>query len=252
VNVNGPRPAAVCASDATTWEAGITTARNSGAKRALTSASRSRAAPPLSWSSVQRTCRPTAVAGGLRRGRRGQGVAGVDAPASAQLDEREASAARLREPRRRSVAVDVDVERVVGRPVQPGAIEPRRARLDRLRTVTAPRRECELGAGTGAVAVRQRPKVRAGRHADLPLVGAGFDRASGRAGGDECEGGLGEHAASDTAHVCQSSGHTPTVRARRPPAIGRTSDLALLLGHGLATSSSLNEGRSAVRHPAWA
>jgi hypothetical protein len=63
VKVNGPRSAAVCASDATIWEAGITTSRNSGAKRARTSASLSRAAPPLSWSSVQRNWRPTAVAG---------------------------------------------------------------------------------------------------------------------------------------------------------------------------------------------
>ena len=63
VNVNGPRSVAVCASDATTWEAGMTTARNSGAKRARTWATLSRAAPPLSWFNVQRTCRPTGDAG---------------------------------------------------------------------------------------------------------------------------------------------------------------------------------------------
>jgi hypothetical protein len=63
VKVNGPRSAAVCASDATTWEAGIMAARNSGVKRALTSASLSRAAPLLSWSKAQLTCRPTGVAG---------------------------------------------------------------------------------------------------------------------------------------------------------------------------------------------
>src|SRR3954468_8605305 len=99
----------------------------------------------------------------------------------------------------------------------------------------------ELGAGGGGVAVGERPEIGAGGGADLPLVGAGFDRAPRHGGDEKCECGEDEEAASDTSRGCQVFGHVPTVRARRPVAIGPASDLGVLLGHGLASASPSKE-----------
>jgi hypothetical protein len=63
VKLMGPYCVAVCLSRSRRTGAGSTFARNSGAKRAVTSASVRVAAPPLSWASSQVSCSPTGVAG---------------------------------------------------------------------------------------------------------------------------------------------------------------------------------------------
>src|SRR5438874_1209286 len=87
-----------------------------------------------------------------RRRRRAEGVARVESPFTADFREQEASPLRLWESGRRGLAVDVDVERAVGRVLQAGGFDPGQALLGRRLTAFAPRAAGELGTGLGRVA----------------------------------------------------------------------------------------------------
>src|SRR5947207_13766522 len=110
--------------------------------------------PPLDWSP----------------GRWAERVAGVDSPLAADFGEHEPRAFRVGESRRRRVAVDVEVERGVGRAPQRVRVEPRPALFQYLLAPCVLRAAGELGAGLRGVTIGERLEIGDNGLTDLLLV----------------------------------------------------------------------------------
>src|SRR5437764_8727333 len=96
---------------------------------------------------------------GWSPGRWAERVAGVDSPFAVGFGEHKARAFRVGESRRRRVAVDVEVDRGVGRARQRLRVEPRPALFQYLLAPCVLRTAGELGAGLGGVAAGERPEI---------------------------------------------------------------------------------------------
>src|SRR6266576_1425457 len=107
---------------------------------------------------------------GWSPGRGAERVAGVDSPFAAGFGEHEARAFRVGESRCRRVAVDLEVERGVGRARQRVRVEARPALFQYLLALCASRTAGELVAGLGGVAVGECPEISDNGLTDLLLV----------------------------------------------------------------------------------